>query len=89
MTLNLLMAVAVAGVLGNTGMSLDAGSAETADRLSSTEIGAVLNSKSNLPPNCEAFYFPDPVTGEPVCSAVVCTSPSGWKEIFDCSDFGL
>jgi len=61
----------------------------SADRLSAAEISALVGGASGLPPNCEAFYFPDPVTGELVCNAVVCTAPGGFKEIFDCSEFGL
>ncbi len=65
-------------------------------QLSSDEIATVLSSAATLPPNCEAFYFPDPVTGEPVCSAVVCQEDNPLTPWFDpesvfyeCSEFGL
>lgn len=98
MTPKLLMTAAIAGLLGTSALAAPTAPAETdapvapeapTVQLSSAEIDGYLGTKSNLPPNCEAFYFPDPVTGELVCNAVVCTSPGGWKEIFECSEFGL
>ena len=89
---DLLMTIAAAALLGAATLGGDPATDGEAfsDRMSSAEIGALITPEAaNLPPNCEAFYFPDPVTGELICNAVVCTSAGGSLSIHECSEFGL
>lgn len=55
-------------------------------RLSASEINAYLREDArSVPDNCVVHY--NQFTGE--CSAVVCTTSTGWQTVHECSEFGL